>query len=355
MHLIDSITTIPVDLPLKEVFATSQRKANSSPSVFIKVSASGITGWGEATPLKYVTQEDRESVIFAVNQARKALIGKPVESYRICASRLFEAIPNAPCARAGVEIAIMDAAAKAAGLPLYLYLGGRSITVETDITIPLIEPKIAATLAFTAYKRGFSRFKVKVGGADREADFDRVVAIAAAVKGSIIILDANEAFEPDEALSLVNRLIERDITIDVLEQPVPRNDISGLAQVTRECPVPVHADEAAKSPQDVLKLAQHNAATGIVIKIMKSGLIGALEMIDIAKAAQLDLMMGTMLESRIGQSASLHLAAATGAFTRYDLDSDTLLAEQSVSGGFTRTDSILTLSHEPGLGVQVLM
>jgi len=115
----------------------------------------------------------------------------------------------------------------------------------------------------------------------------------------------------------------------------------------------VFADEAARCPEDVIRLAKAEAVSGIVVKLMKTGPLAALAMCGIAKAAGLDLMMGSMLESRIGQSASLHIAAAAGGFSHFDLDSDLLLAEQPVSGGFLRTGSLLTVSDQPGLGVTV--
>lgn len=353
MHTIDSISTVRLDLPLRDVFETSRRRALSSPTVFVKVLASGVIGWGEATPLEYVTGETQDSVIQAVARAQQALKGKPAQAYRVCSSRLQDAIPDSPSARAGVEMAILDAASKAAGMPLYLYLGGRPITVETDVTIPMVEPKQAADLAYRMSKQGFGMFKVKIGGTEREQDFERVIAVAEAVRGAVFLLDANEAFQPDEAVSFVNDLLARNVKVELLEQPVPRDDLESLKYVTDHSPVPVYADEAVQSPEDAIKLARLEAVSGIVVKTMKSGVIGAMIISGISQAAGLGLMLGAMLESRIGQTASLHLAAAVGRFAKFDLDSDMLLADQPVSSGFSRSESLITLTQEPGLGVRV--
>lgn len=353
MRAIDSISAIPIEMPLRETFETSQRRADLSPTVLIKLAASGIIGWGEATPIKYVTGEDQDSVINAVKHAHEVLIGRPVESYRNCSSKLANVIPESHTARAGIETAILDAASKAAGLPLCVYLGGRPITVETDITIPLVDPKLASSLALHAAKHGFSKYKVKVGGHDIDQDIERVLAVDRVTTDATFILDANGGFEPDTAISFIKDLIARDIAIDIFEQPVPRNDLNALKRVNDLSPVPVYADESAVSVQDVLKLIKLEAISGIVIKLMKSGCLGALTNAYIANAAGLGLMMGTMLESCVGQAASLHIAAAVGSFTHFDLDSDMLLMDETAHGGFNRTDSIISLIEQPGLGVQV--
>lgn len=353
MHTIGSVSAFPIDLPLRERFATSQRQADSSPSVLVKVVASGTIGWGEATPLHYVTGEDQESVIADVAKARDALVGRPIESFRICAARVTKAIPHSSSARCAIESAILDAVARTHDLPLYYYFGGRPMTVETDITIPLVDPRIAAAAGARAAKQGFSKVKIKVGGPNTEEDLERVLAVGDAMRGCSFILDANEGFDPEGAVSFMKSLLGRGVRVDVLEQPVPRDDIEGMKYVKDSISTPVYADEAVQSPQDLLKLIKHDAISGVVIKLMKSGPLAAYDIASIAKAARLELMMGTMLESRVGQSASLHIAAAVGGFNHFDLDSDMLLQDDTITGGFSRSGSLITLLEEPGLGVKV--
>jgi len=269
------------------------------------------------------------------------------------AQKLAEAIPDSPTARAGIEIALLDTVSKSVGMPLHRYLGGRAITIETSTTVPLIEPRHAAGFARRAAKQGFTTIKIKVGGLDRDQDLQRVFSVAGAAPRAALILDANGAFQPDEALGFIKEVTGRGANVEVFEQPVGGNDLEGLKFVTERSPVPVYADESACTPEDAFRLAKAEAVSGVVVKLMKSGPLGALAISSIAKAASLRLMMGTMLESRVGQSASLHIAASAGKFTWYDLDSDVLLAEQPVRGGFERSGSVVTLGQGTGLGVQV--
>jgi L-alanine-DL-glutamate epimerase-like enolase superfamily enzyme len=117
------------------------------------------------------------------------------------------------------------------------------------------------------------------------------------------------------------------VPLELVEQPTPKEDLAALDAVAARSPVPIFADESVKSPEDALRVVTETRAHGINVKIMKAGISGALDIIAIARAAKLRLMIGCMLESRRGIACSLALAAGTGAFEFVDLDSHLLLAE----------------------------
>lgn len=354
MDSIVDISARAVNLPLKEAFETAQRRAEHSETVFVELKlAGGIVGMGEATPVKYVTNEDQSSVVAAVEQIRDMIIGRSIGEYRLIARDAADAIPSAKSARNGVETALLDACGKLCGIPVYSLLGGRSMRIETDVTIPIVPPEHARELASEAAERGFRLFKVKVGG-DFDTDVERCRTIVSASPGSSLVTDANQGYEPEEAVRFAETLTEMGIPIELLEQPVKKEDIQGLKWVTEHAHVPVFADEAAQTPAQVLEIAKHGAATGVNVKLMKAGMLGALEIVSICRAAGLELMLGCMLESRIGAAASLHVACGTGAFSHFDLDSDQLLADQPVRGGFVRDRAYLVPWDLPGLGVEGL-
>ncbi len=115
--------------------------------------------------------------------------------------------------------------------------------------------------------------------------------------------------------------------MDLLEQPLPKHDLAGMAFVAKRCPVPVAADESVASPEGALKVLELGAATAINIKAAKSGYSRSLAIAAIARAAGVPLMIGCMAETARGLAASAALAAGTGFFRFVDLDSDHLLAE----------------------------
>jgi L-alanine-DL-glutamate epimerase-like enolase superfamily enzyme len=353
MHRIDRILAHPIDLPLREPFETAQRRAITSPTVIVELISGEVKGYGEATPVKYVTGEDVATVLHDIGAAAQVLNGTPLQEYRLASRKLADILPYGKSARAAIEMALLDAFCKVIGVPLYAFLGGAALRIETDVTIPICEPAHANQLAAELASKGFRQFKVKVGK-ERSEDLARVQAVMEAAPNAVFNIDANQGFEPDQAVEFVRKLQSLGARIQLLEQPVHASDLEGLRYVTECAGVPVFADEAAQTPADVIDIIRHKAATGVNVKIQKAGMIGALEIKSICRAAGLELMFGCMLESRIGQSAAAHIACGTGAFTVFDLDSDLLIADQPVSGGAQRQGATLRVSNRPGLGCEIV-
>ena len=353
MHRIDRILARCVDLPLHAPFETSQRLATSSPTVLVELAAGDVIGYGEATPVRYVTGEDVATVVHDIAAAARALEGAKLNEYRLSATKLAEVLPYGKSARAGIEMAIFDAFCKTLNIPLYAYLGGAPLRIETDATIPIIASEHAREKAAEMSEKGFKLFKVKVGKNEDE-DVARVVAISEGAPDCSFILDANQAFTPPQAVKFTRGLLNRGLRIRLLEQPVEAADLDGMRYVTSRLRIPVFADESAQTPADVLEIVRYKAAAGINVKIMKSGMVGSLEIKSICRAAGLELMFGCMLESKIGQSAAAHIGCGTNAFSVFDLDSDLHLTDQPVRGGVERNGPILRVSDRPGLGCEIV-
>ena len=349
MPRILSVSAKPVELPLKEVFATAKGRTTVSNTLIIEVRLdSGHIGLGESTPIRYVTGESVRSARSVVARATDLLIGAELSDWRSLSLMLHREFPNAPAARAGLETALLDAAAKLAGQPLYAYLGGSRTTVETDETVSVVPPKQAAADARAAWAEGIRHIKIKAGGGPD--DIPRVLAVAEAAPEADLKVDANQAFSPSAAIDFVRDLERAGIKLSLIEQPVAKDDIAGLRQVSEGISIPVYADESAVTPADVLRLVEARAVSGVNIKLMKCGFRCAFEIAQICRQAGLGLMLGCMVESKIGQSASLHFACATGAFEHFDLDSDNIIADQPVTGGFVRTGGLLEVGDGLGLG-----
>ncbi|MDO8589174.1 MAG: dipeptide epimerase [Armatimonadota bacterium] len=352
MPRILSVSAKPVDLPLKQLFATAKGRTTISRTLIIEVRLdSGHIGLGESTPIKYVTGETVRSAHSTIVKAARLLCGEELSDWRRLSLTLQRRFPNAPAARAGMETALLDASAKLANKPLYEFLGGSRMTVETDETVSVVSPEQAAEEARAAWTQGIRRIKIKAGGGPE--DVARVLAVAEAAPEADLKVDANQAFSPRAAIDFVRELERAGVKPSLIEQPVAKDDIAGLIQVSEAISIPVYADESAVTPADVLRLAEAHAVSGVNVKLMKCGFRCAFEIVQICRQARLGLMLGCMLESKIGQSASLHFACATQAFEHFDLDSDNIIAQQPVTGGFTRTGGKLELGDEPGLGCAI--
>lgn len=343
-------------LPLRAPFATARRTALEAENVRVRVQTDrpDVRGDGACAPVAYVTGETTQSALAALAAVGAEFEGESVERLRPLLSRAADALAEAPAARAGLEMALFDAWAKHWNLPLWQHLGGMTDTLTSDLTVPIVAPEAAGALAAAAVAEGFTALKIKVGDADgHEADLARVAAVAGAAPQARLRIDANQGFTPDGAVAFVRALKDHGTQIEILEQPVARDDFAGLKYVRERVNVPVFADESACSVADVLRLIREDAVDGINVKLMKSGLAGALEIITLCRAAGLKLMLGCMLESGLGIAAAAQMAGGTGAFDFLDLDSHRLLAPQpDVSGGFRcERDQILLEARAPGWGV----
>ena len=352
MLRIDKILAYPIEVPLVEPFETSYRRAVTSPTVIVELHAGDFVGYGEATPVRQVTGEDVNTVQHDLMTAAQALVGADLSQYRLSARKLSETLPQGKSACTGVEIAMLDAYCKSLNIPIYSLFGGAPIRIETDVTIAICPPDHARERATELRAKGFNIFKVKVGK-DQEEDLARVVAISEGAPGCTFVLDANQGYTPAQAVKFVKSVQERNLSIRLVEQPVDAADLNGLRYVTEHVDVPVFADEAAQTPAEVLEVVRYKAADGVNVKLMKAGMIGALTISSICRAAKLDLMFGCMLETHIGQAASVQVACGTNSFSVFDLDSDMLIDKQPIAGGVIRKGPYIKLAGGVGLGCEV--
>ncbi|MBI3909361.1 MAG: dipeptide epimerase [Armatimonadetes bacterium] len=340
-----------IDYPMRRPFASARRASTVAQTVCVTAHLEGgVVGYGEGAPAPYVTGETVASVARDATLATDALQGLDARRIRHWGAALREALCG-PTARAAVEGALLDALARTRHLSLWHWFGGAREWVETDFSLTLGPLEEVGRHAAEARAAGYRTLKIKVGGSEPEVDEARVRAVAAAAPDARLRLDANQSFTPETALRLVSRLLEAGIPVELLEQPVPKDDWEALAAVTRACPVPVIADEAVQSVAQAMCVARTGAAHGINIKLAKCGPLAALEIIAVARAAGLRLMLGCMLESLLGIGAAVHLACGTGAFDYLDLDSHALIGLEPTGRPFAQTGAVLSVDPEaPGHG-----
>jgi L-alanine-DL-glutamate epimerase-like enolase superfamily enzyme len=337
---------------MKSAFESAKRRSTVAENVRVTVMLpGGVTGYGEASPAEYVTGETPDSVLTSVGIAAEALLRSDAARVERWSAALREALPHSPTACSAVEMAILDALTQSWRIPLATYFGGAVREVRSDLTVTIGGVDECRAIAVEAAGNGFRSLKIKVGCPDRELDFARVLAVSQAAPGAGIRLDANQAFDPEEAVAFVKRCQAAGVPVEIMEQPVPASDWDGLAAVTRSSPVPVIADEAVVDARAALRVASSGAAHGVNIKVAKAGLLGALQIIAIARAGGLKLMLGCMMESLLGIGASLHLACGTGAFDYLDLDAHTLIGLKAESRPFSQAGDVLRVNEElTGIG-----
>jgi len=274
--------------------------------------------------------------------------GQEAAHWRSLADRLVASFEHQGAARTGVEMALLDALTRSWRIPLYQFFGGAQTRIETDITIPIEAPDHMARLAELYAEQGALVIKLKVGR-ELDDDIDRVLAVAEGAPDCDLILDGNQGFTPSEALDLLTALAAEDVHPILFEQPVHRHDLEGLRFVTEHAGIPVAADESVHTDADALRIARMGAASVVNIKIMKYGIVEALKVAAVCRAAHIGLMVGAMMESRLSIAMSAHLVAGLGGFRYIDLDTPMLLAEDPFSGGYLQ-DGMTYILEQPVAG-----
>jgi L-alanine-DL-glutamate epimerase-like enolase superfamily enzyme len=313
-------------LELDEPFGISRGTTTVSENLVVRIEDdAGNRGVGGAAPADYYS-ESRDTITDALPDLLAAVDDCDPHNRQRVAARLADTAggPAAyPGARAAVDIALADLAAKRVDLPLSRLLGldpGRPVT--SSFTVGIDDTDRMAERAARAAET-YPILKLKLG-TDRDREIVRAVRDRA--PDATIRADANGAWDPEAAVAMSRFLDEH--AVEFVEQPVPADDLAGLAHVTETGPLPVAADESCVIPADVPRVA--DAADIVVLKLTKSGGIWpVVRMCHAARACGLNTMLGCMTETNASIAAAAHLTPLSD---YADLDGSLLLANDSFEG-----------------------
>lgn len=344
-----------ISVPLRVPFKTALRSVDSVEDVIVEVHTdTGAVGYGEAPPTGAVTGDTAGAIIGAIrDHIARSIVGMDVDDFEDVLQTVQRCVVRNTSAKAAVDMALWDLYGQLYRIPVYKLLGGSRKQLVTDITISVNSPEEMARDAVSAVGRGYDTLKIKVG-ANPALDVARLTAVRGAIgDGTRIRIDANQGWEPKQAVRLLNQMQERGLDIEFVEQPVKARDFQGLKYVTERSYVPVLADESVFSPEDAVTIMQMRAADLVNIKLMKcGGLYNALKIVSAAEVYGVECMIGCMLEAKISVNAAVHLACARKIITKIDLDGPVLCSEDPILGGAVFEEQRITVSDSPGLGIQ---
>ncbi len=329
--------TSTIRLKLTEPFRISRGVQHYARRVVVHIEGNGQTGIGEAAPSAFYG-ETQETVLACLATYADHLGDDPFVLEDIL-DTLERAIRHNAAARAAIDMALYDLVGKLLGVPVYKLLGlNPAKTPSTSFTIGLDTPAEMARKARQA--QDFPILKVKLGS---RQDLDCIKAIRD-VSNATIRVDANAGWTVKEALKLIEAL--QPYHIEFVEQPLPPADLDGLRLLREQSNIPIFADESCVTVEDIPRVA--GCVDGINIKLMKCGGIRqALKMIHTARAHQLQIMLGCMIESSLAITAAAHLSPLVD---YADLDGHLLIANDPYQGVRVEAGK-LVLPDEPGLGV----
>jgi L-alanine-DL-glutamate epimerase-like enolase superfamily enzyme len=334
------IQTSPLDLelqlPFKIARGTGQHLARN---LLVEIEHGGWTGIGEAGPDSSGYYGETQATIQAAIDEFAPILGDDPMLIEDTLAALDTRLQHGNgAAKSALDMAIYDLVGKSLGVPVYRLFGlNPASTPVSSFTIAIDSPNVMAERAASA---DFPILKIKLGTAN---DLEIVRAIRDATSATLRV-DANAAWSPKEAIQTIEALMPYGI--ELVEQPVPADDLAGLKMVKKHSPVPIIADESCRTPVDVPKVS--DCVDGINIKLAKcGGLRNALKMIHIARAHQLKVMLGCMVSSSLAITAAAHISPLVD-FA--DLDGPLLLKSDPFLGVRFSRGKIL-LPEAPGLGV----
>jgi L-alanine-DL-glutamate epimerase-like enolase superfamily enzyme len=298
----------------------------------------GLEGFGEAAPNRYYG-ESVSTVIAALGQFKPVLERADPFSIESIEAHLNRTLRGNASAKSAVSSALHDLIGKRLGLAVHRIWGlDAATTPQSSFTIAIAENHELERRVAEA--REYPILKIKLG-TDRDTEIVRIIRNAAPEKR--LRVDANAAWTAKHAVRMSDFLAEQGV--EMIEQPVPANDVEGLRFVRKRSKLPVFADESCLVATDIAKLT--GAVDGINIKLAKCGsLREALRMVHVARALDMQVMAGCMIESSLGISA---IAQISPLLDYADFDGAALLSNDpfrgtSIAGGR------ISLSDGPGLG-----
>lgn len=354
--IIRKVDTITLKTPLNQPFTTSLRSVTHLNSIIVTMVVNdNIIGFGETAAAYEVTGEDEESIIESIHTISSKIKNVNFDSLDSILSVIHNSTEGNHSAKAALEIALYDIFSKMNNQPLYKFLGGTKKHIKTGMTISLSDIETMLLQSEAAILDGFKSLKIKLGNNVKE-DISKVVAISKMIDESVSLkLDANQGWSVRDSIKFLKEIENHQINIDFIEQPIKKDDISGLKEIKDSSKIPILADESAFSINDVKNIISKNAADYINIKLDKCGGISkALQIADECGKNGIKCMMGCMLEGPISIAAAAHVVSARNDIIKFvDLDGVALLKENYTKGKVIFDKSDIILSNSNGLGVSL--
>ncbi len=354
---ITSVETIIVSPPIRHSGMLGVGALEHIDLVIVRVNTDGgVVGVGEASPWAVFSDN-----AFAIKETIDRYLGpaivglSPVDVEAILL-RMDAVHYGVQFAKAGVEMAVLDAAGQSLGQPLYNLLGGL-VRDRVNLSYSVTNQDIQKDLEESRWLQdlGFKVFKVKTGVLPEKTEIKRIAAIRELVGDDFDLrIDFNQGGKREQVLRLCRELEQFRLTF--IEQPVKGWDLDAMVAITDALDTPVMADESVMSWEQGFQVAKRGAADIVSVKLMKTGgIVRAKKVAATCEAAGIPCYAGAMWESGIGIAASLHFACSTPA-VKYGSDFYTcnyLMTDDLIRKPLLVEDGDILVPLGPGLGIDV--
>ena len=335
------LSYMPYELQLRHAFNLAKYSRTTTPDVQVQIELDGIVGYGEASMPPYLG-ESVESVCKFLSQVDLSQFSDPFRMEEIL-DYVDGIAPNNRAAKASIDIALHDLLGKIMGQPWYKIWGlSPEKAPNTSFTIGIDKADVVRQKVLEAEL--YKVLKVKMG-----LDNDReLVEIIRSMTDRPICVDANQGWsDKHKALEMIEWLYDKNCLF--VEQPMPKEMLDETAWLREHSNLPIIADEAFQRLGDIKRF--HGVYDGINIKLMKStGLHEAYQMVTLARALDMKIMVGCMTETSCAVTAAAQISPLVD---WADLDGNLLIANDRFDG-IKIVNGQITIPDRPGIGVKLL-
>lgn len=335
------LSYMPYELKLRHAFNLAKYSRTTTPDVQVQIELDGIVGYGEASMPPYLG-ESVESVCKFLSQVDLSQFSDPFRMEEIL-DYVDGIAPNNRAAKASIDIALHDLLGKIMGQPWYKIWGlSPEEAPNTSFTIGIDKADVVRQKVLEA--EPYKVLKVKMG-----LDNDKeLVEIIRSMTDRPICVDANQGWsDKHKALEMIEWLYDKNCLF--VEQPMPKEMLDETAWLREHSNLPIIADEAFQRLGDIKRF--HGVYDGINIKLMKStGLHEAYQMVTLARALDMKIMVGCMTETSCAVTAAAQISPLVD---WADLDGNLLIANDRFDG-IKIVNGQVTIPDRPGIGVKLL-
>ena len=335
------LSYMPYELQLRHAFNLAKYSRTTTPDVQVQIELDGIVGYGEASMPPYLG-DSVESVCKFLSQVDLSQFSDPFRMEEIL-DYVDGIAPNNRAAKASIDIALHDLLGKIMGQPWYKIWGlSPEKAPNTSFTIGIDKADVVRQKVLEA--EPYKVLKVKMG-----LDNDKeLVEIIRSMTDRPICVDANQGWsDKHKALEMIEWLYDKNCLF--VEQPMPKEMLDETAWLREHSNLPIIADEAFQRLGDIKRF--HGVYDGINIKLMKStGLHEAYQMVTLARALDMKIMVGCMTETSCAVTAAAQISPLVD---WADLDGNLLIANDRFDG-IKIVNGQVTIPDRPGIGVKLL-
>jgi o-succinylbenzoate synthase len=340
-----------VAIPLVSPFRTSFGVETEKVCVLVRVETDDATGWGEcvAGPDPGYSEEFNDAAWLVLREFLAPAVLAAGETTAEELGGVLAGVRGHPMAKAALVDAVLDAELRGLDRSLASHLGASADRVACGVSVGIAPTTRELLTQVEGYlAEGYRRIKLKI---EPGADVDRVAAVRGAYPEVPLSVDANAAYSLDD-LDVFRALDGYGLLM--IEQPLHHDDLVWHAELQSRIRTPICLDESIRSAADAIAAIELGACRIVNIKQGRvGGIVEAVRVHDVCRAAGVPVWCGGMLETGIGRATNLALAALPGFTLPGDTSGSSRYFAEDLTDPFVLApDGTMAVPDGPGIGVE---